>query len=273
MIESTATEPGNGVSKLTLCHPVRRNSDTRRLSGQISGGIRIGGPLLTTCLMLGLALSVQASEWQTNEEIAKVAENYAKFRFGKGDERVAPVAGHLDPRLRLPRCSQPLEPFVRPGTQVTSRTVIGVRCTGSRPWKVYVPVNVVVTQAVLVAKRTLPSGYAVTADDVTLESHDVSRLNGGYLSSIEALSGQRLKHQVIGGRIMTPSMLKADVIVRRGQSVTLVVRNDQMNISMTGKALSDGALNQRIRVENVNSQRVVEGLVRSPEYVEILVHK
>ncbi len=223
--------------------------------------------------MLGLALSVQASEWQSNKEIARVAENYAKLRFGKGDERVAPVAGHLDPRLRLPRCSQPLEPFVRPGTQVTSRTVIGVRCTGTRPWKVYVPVNVVVMQPVLVARRTLPSGHLVTKDDVTLEAHDVSRLNGGYLASITELSGQRLKHQVIGGRIMTPSMLKADIIVKRGQSVTLVVRNDHMNISMAGKALTDGALNQRIRVENLNSQRVVEGLVRSPEYVEILVHK
>ena len=33
----------------------------------------------------------------------------------------------------------------------------------------------------------------------------------------------------------------------------------------------DGALNQRIRVENLNSGRVVEGIVRSPEIVEILV--
>lgn len=273
MTKSTATKYGSGVSILTHCHRVRRNSDAPQVPGQLRGTIRIASLLLATYMVMGLALPVQASEWQTNEEIAGVAENYAKFRFGKGDERVAPVAGHLDPRLRLPRCSQALEPFVRPGTKVTSRTVIGVRCTGTRPWKVYVPVNVVVTQPVLVARRTLPSGHAVTADDVTLESHDVSRLNGGYLASVGELSGQRLKHQVIGGRVLTPSMLKADVIVRRGQSVTLVVRNDQMNISMAGKALTDGALNQRIRVENVNSQRVVEGLVRSPEYVEILVHK
>lgn len=273
MTESTANKTGDGVSILTPRHPGRRNSDARRHARKVIDSFRLGQLSLIACAMMSLALSSAASDWQTNEDIAKVAENYAKVRFGKGDPRVAPVAGHLDPRLRLPRCSQPLEPFVRPGTQVASRTVVGVRCSGSRPWKVYVPVNVVVTQPVLVARRTLPSGHAITADDVTLESHDVSRLNGGYLSSIEELSGQRLKHQVIGGRIMTPAMLKADVIVRRGQTVTLVVRNDQMNISMTGKALSDGALNQRIRVENVNSQRVVEGLVRSPEYVEILVHK
>jgi flagella basal body P-ring formation protein FlgA len=66
-------------------------------------------------------------------------------------------------------------------------------------------------------------------------------------------------------------MLVADIMVRRGQMVTLIVKSGQMYIRMAGRALSDGALNQRIRVENSNSQRVVEGVVRSTEYVEILV--
>ena len=33
----------------------------------------------------------------------------------------------------------------------------------------------------------------------------------------------------------------------------------------------DGALNQRIRVQNLNSGRVVEGIVRSREHVEVLL--
>lgn len=40
---------------------------------------------------------------------------------------------------------------------------------------------------------------------------------------------------------------------------------------MIGTALMDGAIGQRIRVENVNSGRVVEGIVRSREVVEVLV--
>jgi flagella basal body P-ring formation protein FlgA len=66
-------------------------------------------------------------------------------------------------------------------------------------------------------------------------------------------------------------MLEAQIMVRRGQSVTLLVRNDALNIRMAGKALMDGAVDQRIRVENTGSRRVVEGFVRSPEYVEVLV--
>ena len=262
---------GKDVSFLTRSESTCRTDAGLLALPRISAASRICCLLVVLFTLLTIAVTAAASDWQSNDEIAQVAENFVKLRYGKADSRVAPTAGHLDPRLRLPRCSARLEAFVRPGTKVASRTVVGVRCAGSKPWKVYVPVDVVVLGSVLVAKRTLPRNHVMTADDVVLESHDVSRLTSGYLSSIAEIAGMRLKHQVMGGRIVTPAMLAAEIIIRRGQSVTLVVRNEQMNISMAGKALTDGALNQRIRVENVTSQRVVEGLVRSPEYVEILV--
>jgi len=212
-----------------------------------------------------------ADTWQPPDTILAAAEGFVKDRYGKNDSRMQPIAGHLDSRLRLPRCSEALQAFVSRGTRVTSRTIVGVRCTGTKPWKVYVPVEVIVTESVLVSRRSMPKGHLLTADDVVHEQRDISMFRGGYLSSVDELADQRLKRQVAGGRVITPSMLVADILVRRGQMVTLIVQNDQMHIRMAGRALSDGALNQRIRVENSNSRRVVEGIVRSPETVEILV--
>lgn len=40
---------------------------------------------------------------------------------------------------------------------------------------------------------------------------------------------------------------------------------------MAGTALMDGAVGQRIRVKNTSSGRIVEGIVRSREHVEILL--
>lgn len=228
------------------------------------------GRLLAIVLCL-LPISATANEWQSVESIARTAETFVKEHYGSHDDRVRPVAGYLDARLRLARCDAPPEAFVRRGTKVSSRTVVGVRCVGSKPWKVYVPVDVVVTETVLIAKRTLPKGKSLTPADVVMELRDVSMFRSGYLSSVDELVDQRLKRQVEAGRVITPSMLAADKLIRRGQAVTLVVRNDQINIHMAGRALADGVLNQRIRVENTNSGRVVEGIVRSREYVEILV--
>lgn len=123
----------------------------------------------------------------------------------------------------------------------------------------------------MVLKTSLPKGHLLTPADVVAERRDVARLTGAYVASLESIAGQRLKHAVTGGAILKPSMLAADKIVRRGQTVTLIVDADAMNIRMAGTALMDGALNQRIRVENPASGRIVEGLVRSPEYVEVLV--
>lgn len=262
-----------GAGILTAGAAHSRHSDVSVPSRPVTAGLGFFCAAVVACALLAVAMTVgAATAWQSNEDISRTAEDFVKQRFGSNDPRMRPRAGHLDPRLRLPQCSSPLQAFVRSGTKASSRTVVGVRCSGDSPWKVYVPVDVIVMQPVLVSKQSLPRGHVLTADDVRVEEQDVSRLNGGYLANVDELAGQRLKHPITGGRVLTPAMLAADMIIRRGQSVTLLLRSNGLNITMAGKALADGAMNQRIRVENSASQRVVEGLVRSPEYVEILVH-
>ena len=160
---------------------------------------------------------------------------------------------------------------MRRGTEIGPRTIVGVGCDSPKSWTLYVPVNLFVTTEVLVAARTLPRGHLLTAGDLSRDERDVSRMHTGYLTDIRELAGQRLKHQVIAGRPITPAMIEADRIIARGQTVTLVASGPGISVTMTGKALTDGALNQRIRVENLNSGRTIEGIVRSREQVEILL--
>ena len=221
--------------------------------------------------MLCAGAEASLEQWQSNESIAAAAEDYIRERVGPRARKTAVKAGVLDSRHRLAHCGKPLEPFLRRGTEISYRTIVGVRCSGAKPWKVYLPVEVVVTDTTYVASRTLPRGHRLTAEDLVAEERDVSRLPTGYIASPEQFLGARLKTQLIAGRLLTPAMLEADIAVRRGQMVTLTVSNGGINIQMSGKALMDGALDQRIRVENTTSGRIVEGIVRSREHVEVLV--
>lgn len=241
----------------------------RRFSDDVSTALLA----VAFAFVAGAAGAVETHQRQPVDEIGAAAEALLREHAGEQDPRMSLRAGPLDPRLDLPRCSEPLEGFLRRGTEIRSRTIVGVRCTGEAPWKVYVPVDVIVTDEVLVAARTLPAGQAPGPGDLRTERRDVSRLVGGYFSEPGELAGQRLKSQLHAGRIITPAMLAADKVIRRGQTVTLLVRDRNVNIRMAGRALADGAVNQRIRVENAGSKRVVEGLVRSPEHVEILVYQ
>ena len=234
------------------------------------------GPTRRAWLSVALALVTGGAfaadpAWHPTAEIAATAESFLQQRIGKSANRTSAQAATLDPRHRLARCERPLEAFLRPGTKISARTVVGVRCSGSKPWKLYVPVDVVVTADVLIAKRTLPRGHVLTANDFEVEARDVSRLLSGYVGDPASLVGQKLKYQLIAGRVLTPSMLVADAAVRRGQMVTIIASGGGIAVRMSGKALMDGALNQRIRVQNLNSGRVVEGIVRSREHVEVLL--
>ncbi len=225
--------------------------------------------------LLGLSLALGAhsanAAWHDVADIAGTAETFLAEHIGPTDGRTTLRASPLDARLQMPECSQELDAFLQRGAKVASRMTVGVRCDGESPWKVYVTVDVIVTEAVVVAAKTLSSGHVLRREDLRIAERDVSNLTRGYVSRTDDVIGRRLKHQLIEGRVLTPSMMRASIMIRRGQSVTITIRNETLDISMEGKALMDGAVNQRIRVENIASRRVVEGIVRSPEHVEVLV--
>ena len=53
--------------------------------------------------------------------------------------------------------------------------------------------------------------------------------------------------------------------------MTLVADSGLMSIRMEGKALGDALINQRVKVENLSSGKVVEGVARSEQVVEIVL--
>lgn len=244
-----------GVGFLTHCRLIRRRSDVAALLCGLFGATMAG--------------AVDGSDVQSLAAVEVAAEAHVAQHAG---QPVATAhAGRLDRRLALAKCDRPLETTLPPGARVTGRTIVSVRCRGGRPWKVYVPVSLVVTADVWVTRRSLPRGHLLTPQDVVQEQRDVSRLPGGYVARAAQLSGKRLKQSLRAGSVVVPSALIARTLIRRGQTVTLRAGTGSVNIRMTGKALGDGALDQRIRVENTASGRVVEGLVRSAELVEVLV--
>ncbi len=250
------------VSYLTAAPRDRHKPDTAGLARRV--------PRLAVLLLAaGMAT---AADWHDPAAISAAAEQYLRERLSApdaGDTRLS--AQGFDQRLRLAACDRPLEGFMRPGTRIGARTIVGVRCPGSRPWKVYVPVEMTVSTSVWVASRPLPRGHVLAEGDLVAETRDVSGRATGYVNSRNDLVGQRLKTSVLAGRVLEPHFLQAEIAVRRGQSVTLAVEVSGIQVRMSGKALADGALNQRIRVENHNSGRVVEGIVRSRELVEVLM--
>ena len=78
-----------------------------------------------------------------------------------------------------------------------------------------------------------------------------------------------LKLTSAAGTALTVDLLNADVLIRRGQRVTLVAAVGGLEVRVQGEALTDAQPDGRIRVANLTSRRVVEGQVESRDSVRV----
>jgi flagella basal body P-ring formation protein FlgA len=177
--------------------------------------------------------------------------------------------GALDPRLRLALCEQPLEAFFPASARTQGNVTVGVRCSGSSPWSIYVPARVQVYDRVIVAARPLSRGSVLKAGDLDIAELDVTSLAGGYFSESQQAVGMSLRRNVQLGTALGPGLVELPKVIRRGERVQIVARVHGMQVTMDGEALEDGAKGDRIRVRNRSSKRNVEGLVAGPGIVEV----
>ncbi len=224
--------------------------------------------VLLACLVA--AGPTLADDIQPLESIRAAAEAFvlAEITTANGTE-VTAEAGRLDPRLRLSLCEDSLETFQAAGSRLRGNTSVGVRCNSPRPWSIYVPVRVRQEAEVAVLTRSLGRGTLVDADSVSLQRLDTGTLGFGYFDDIDNVVGQTLRRAAAAGTVLTPDLVAIPPTIRRGEQVTLLAERGGIAIRASGRALADARTGDTIRVRNLSSERVVEGIVRGPGQVAV----
>ena len=229
----------------------------------------------TTYLCLGVFVfmnmsSAVAGTFQSHGSIYQAATNFLSSRVNsKHIQRVEIKTGKLDLRLKLKKCNKSLQAFLPKGGREIGKTTVGVKCIGSNPWSLHVPVTISIYKKVLVAARTLQRGDILSDADIKLEVHDISGLSYGYFEDKRIGAGMKIKRQALAGAVLTPSMLKKPQIITRGQKIAIMAQSGRMEVRMMGKALDNGALGDRIKVMNIKSRQKLEGIVTSSAEVQV----
>lgn len=224
------------------------------------------------CASAGVVLLATASQAAVNDfqpiaTLGDAARHYLAAHSGAGS-RVS--VDELDPRLRLPGCGVPLEASLATGARKTGRTNVAVRCRAPRPWLVYVPASVYTPERVLVTKRPLMRGTTLTVDDVELaERENLNATHTSTLRRLEQVVGLQVTRNLTEGATLTAEMVSPPLLVRRGAQVVIRARAHDFEVSMPGTALSDAHEGGRVRVKNLNSQRIVEGYVMTDGSVQV----
>jgi flagellar basal body P-ring formation protein FlgA len=202
--------------------------------------------------------------------IRSTAQVYVKSLIPQSAGESTVTVGQLDSRLRLARCSsKQLSASLPAGVALQARSTVGVTCAGPVHWTVYVPVTIESKIDVLVLTRAVNRDERLTPADVTVETRRTAGPGNAYLTKPAELGGRTVRRPLPAGTTLSVDMFSPDLIVRRGQAVTLLSSGGAVEVRASGRAMVDGVAGARIQVQNLSSMRVVEGVVESADLVRV----
>jgi flagella basal body P-ring formation protein FlgA len=181
---------------------------------------------------------------------------------GKADITVTPVF----PR-GLAACST-LEPFLPAGSRIWGRTTVGVRCSGDRPWTLYLQARVSVMATYYLAARAVAPGEVLTAADLIPRDGDLTSMPQAIVTDPSQAVGAVTLSRLAAGLPLRTDMLRGAGAVVIGQSVHVVTSGAGFSISAEGSAMNNAAPGQQVRVKTAGGQ-IISGVVKDGSTVEI----
>jgi len=227
----------------------------------------IGRLLICAALMLMQHAVVLAAEHQARAPIKTAVEAYLARETAGLPGRAAYQVGEIDPQLNVPAC-RALEPFMPAGARLWGSTTVGVRCNGSFPWILYVPVEVHVFAEVVHAAKPIVQNQPLAESDLVLKTADLTHLPAGILTDLRSAIGKTVIVSLAAGLPLRGDVLRALPVIQQGQAVKVQLQGRGFTVSGEGRALAGAADGQLIPVR-VQSGQVVSGLARSGGLVEL----
>jgi flagella basal body P-ring formation protein FlgA len=216
--------------------------------------------------ILGLFV-MPAHAQQDPAPVKKTIDNWLRTQTKGLPGQVSWEIGGIDPGNQLSPCTA--FDISRPsGARPWGRTNLLVRCVGEAGWRVYVPVHIRVKAEYFISARPIAQGQIVVAEDLATEFGDLSELPGNILTDSGMAVGKTAASSIPAGRPLRADMLRAQTVIRQGQSVRVISRGPGFAVANEGRALNNATEGQVVQVK-LGSGQVVSGTAGAGGTVEI----
>lgn len=170
----------------------------------------------------------------------------------------------IDEKMKLPTCLSTIDTSIRqPGLSSPSNSIT-LKCNDANPWVLYIPVQVKLMTDMVMASRKIMPNEVLSDTDVMIQKNDKYQLIGQYFSDKNQVSGLVSSRLIPPGSVITKQHLKAALMIKKNQNITLILQHGAIEISMSGIAKTDGYMNDKIKIINPSSQKVVDATVVGP---------
>ncbi|MEK7794823.1 MAG: flagellar basal body P-ring formation chaperone FlgA [Candidatus Hydrogenedentota bacterium] len=122
---------------------------------------------------------------------------------------------------------------------------------------------------VVTAATDIERGRSISPSDLRLEKRAMSGLDRGAFFDFADVTGGVAKTSLLAGELVTARKIRPATLVQRGSLVSVETRLGALTVSTRGKALSEGAAGEMVRVLNLESGQELAGLVRDDGVVVV----
>ncbi|MFC1511525.1 flagellar basal body P-ring formation chaperone FlgA [Candidatus Margulisiibacteriota bacterium] len=226
--------------------------------------------------LLGLVLAVSVSALNNPEaELNKVIEDYIitqqpnlagleiRVTFKYADRIFDSLRGLSgEPEFRIVQTDKDFKPV--------GNVIFPIEVTsGQTARKIFIRAKVEVFKDIVVAKKRIKRGQTIGQADLSLEARDIAMLPQKYFAKLDNVIGSETKTNIPKNSTLYEWMVKEVPLVRRGDTLAVLVKAPNLLIKTQGQALSDGYLNKKMKVKREDSKTAIEGILISAKEVEV----
>ncbi len=217
-------------------------------------------------LLISLAIPAAWAQ-QPYAPVKKAVEEWLQIQNKGLPGQVSVEISPLDPGNQLVPCKA-FDVSRPPGAKAWGRTNVVVRCIDAANWRVYLSVHVRVKAPYLISSRPIAQGQVVVEEDLTSQVGDLSELPTNILTEPARAIGKLASSSIPAGRPLRMDMLKAQMVIRQGQSVRAISHGPGFAVANEGRALNNAVEGQLVQVR-LGSGQVVSGMAKANGVVEI----
>lgn len=122
---------------------------------------------------------------------------------------------------------------------------------------------------VVVARRAIGRGVVLNRADVELRMPTTSEGAEGAFLKLEDVVGRETARSLSEGSSLTADDIRAPLLVRKRDVVTVYARSPGIRVRVTGRAVEDGALGEVITVESLADRKTFFARVSGAQEVEV----
>jgi flagella basal body P-ring formation protein FlgA len=175
------------------------------------------------------------------------------------------VVGEI-PEIVLPRgeLSFEVEPIIKDDEAICK---VQILVDGAKYKRIRVNCRIQRFGDIVVAKRDIQTGSLIKADDIEVAHMEIKKDVG--FSEISSLVGKEARRLIKAQEVVRENDVREQVLVRFGDTVTIIKPGDGFMVRCEGRAASNGFLGKKILVRNLSSNKLVEGVVMDGNTVEV----